>query len=225
MRLRKRRPELRRARYVGEGEVQWHGTEPGAPNWGDDSRLVALSQRGPDGGGLYCAWSASHLPVVLGLPEWGGREWRPLLDSGKPAPCDVLEADGALGEGAMVAALVQAAAWTREGQYPLLPWSCVVLESVPVGTLPQDPAVAAVESVGGAGASRTGGGGAAGGRQAGPAPTTPGAATGPTTPTTTATRPSSPPRARTEGDERVLLARVAAENEELRRRLEGLQQQ
>ena len=41
--------------------------------------------------------------------------------------------DGALSAEGVAGAIAQAAGWTREGAYPLLPWACVVLESVPAG--------------------------------------------------------------------------------------------
>ena len=39
---RRRRPELRRAGFVQGGEIEWHGTSAGAPDWSDASRLVAF---------------------------------------------------------------------------------------------------------------------------------------------------------------------------------------
>jgi isoamylase len=133
LRLRRAHPELRRDAYIQDGEVEWHGTAVGEPDWSEASRLVALSLRGRDGGGLYLAWSAAHTPAVLALPDWAGREWRPVIDTGKPAPYDALVVDDALSADAVAGAVAQAAGWTREGAYPLLPWACVVLESVPAG--------------------------------------------------------------------------------------------
>ena len=133
LRLRRAHPELRREAYIQDGEVEWHGSSVGEPDWSETSRLVALSLRGRDGGGLYLAWSASHTPAVVALPDWDGREWRPVIDTGKPAPYDALVVDDVLGADAVASAIAQAAGWTREGSYPLLPWACVVLESVPAG--------------------------------------------------------------------------------------------
>ena len=79
----KRRPELRRSQYVREGEIQWHGLAAGSPDWSDDSRLVAFSQRDASGGGLYVAFNTGHEPAVVELPLWHGREWRLLADTGK----------------------------------------------------------------------------------------------------------------------------------------------
>lgn len=133
LRLRRAHPELRRATYIQDGEVEWHGTSVGEPDWSDASRLVALSLRGQDGGGLFLAWSAAHTPTVVSLPDWPGREWRPVLDTGKPAPFDALVVDDVLSAADVAGAVTAAAGWTREGAYPLLPWACAVLESVPAG--------------------------------------------------------------------------------------------
>ena len=149
--LRKARPELRRSdgTFVADGQVEWHGVSPGEPDWSDASRLVALTLRGASegddaGGGLYIAFSTAHVPVTLSLPRWHGRAWRPLIDTGKPSPLDVLvveeeEEEDQEGEekeqearrALVLSALSSASAWTAEGLYPLLPWSMVVLESVP----------------------------------------------------------------------------------------------
>lgn len=138
LRLRMSRPELRRSTFVSDGEVEWHGAAPGEPDWSDASRLVALTLRAPSPaeGGLYIAFSTAHVPVTLNLPQWRGRAWRPLVDTAKPAPLDVLApSDDDEGDeqtkAALRSALSAAAAWTAEGLYPLLPWSMVVLEFVP----------------------------------------------------------------------------------------------
>jgi len=132
--LRKARPELRRKEgtFVADGEVEWHGVAPGEPDWSDASRLVALTLRGEEGGGLYIAFSTAHVPVTLSLPQWHGRAWKPFIDTAKPAPLDVLvEEEEDSSKALMLSALSAASAWTAEGLYPLLPWSMVVLESVP----------------------------------------------------------------------------------------------
>jgi pullulanase/glycogen debranching enzyme len=81
--LRKAHPELRRTAYVHEGEMEWHGAVPGEPDWSPESRLVAASlRRHSDGGGLYVAFSSSHLPSTAGVPVWHGRRWVPVINTG-----------------------------------------------------------------------------------------------------------------------------------------------
>lgn len=160
--LRARHPELRRTSYVQDGEIEWHGAAPGEPDWSADARLVAASLRRGDGGGLFVAFSNAHVPSVVGVPEWAGREWVVVVDTGKvgemegvrawrrgalgrppetapttpltpqPAPYDALVDDGALTPDQLAAARAAASTWLADGAYPLLPYSALVLESVPV---------------------------------------------------------------------------------------------
>jgi len=68
---------------------------------------------------------------VVELPDWGpARRWRLLADTSKPSPLDFIAVDDHLSESEAATALEQAAAWTDANTYALLPWSCIVLESV-----------------------------------------------------------------------------------------------
>ena len=49
----------------------------------------------------------------------------------RPAPYDALVDDGTLSADALAAARASGATWAAEGAVALLPYSCVVLESVP----------------------------------------------------------------------------------------------
>jgi isoamylase len=139
--LRAARPALRRAAYVGEGDVTWHGVDPDEPDWTDASRFLAFSlPEDAAGGGLYAAFNASHLPAVPRLPAREGRAWVPLVDTGKAAPYDVLVADERLPAEEAAAARAALEGWTLEGAYPMLPWSCIVLESAPREGRPAMPA-------------------------------------------------------------------------------------
>lgn len=55
------------------------------------------------------------------------------------APYDFLVADAALSEREVAAARAAAGMWTAEHAYPLLPWSCIVLESIPEEHQPSMP--------------------------------------------------------------------------------------
>ena len=79
---RRTRPEFKQQGYLGPGSIQWHGQQAGSPDWSETSQLVAFSLSGQDGG-LYVAFNSSHLPVTAGLPDWPGRQWKPLLDTSK----------------------------------------------------------------------------------------------------------------------------------------------
>ena len=72
---------------------------------------------------------------MLQLPRWEGREWSPVFDSARLAPYDALVADDELPAEEVAAARAAAAMYAQEHAWPVLPWSCVVLESVPAGTV------------------------------------------------------------------------------------------
>jgi isoamylase len=128
--------ELRRSDHVREGEIEWHGVVPSEPDWTETSRLVAFTMKtGTKGGGIYVAFNSSHQSLVLELPVlgWEGRTWQPFVDTGKSAPFDCLTVDEVLTEEDVEAAKASMGMWTLQNQYPMLPWSCVILESVVVG--------------------------------------------------------------------------------------------
>ena len=79
---RRQRPELRQRDFVGPAAIQWHGVQAGSTDWSEASRLVAFTLSGPSGG-LYIAFNSSHLPTTVQLPDWYGRQWQPLVDTGK----------------------------------------------------------------------------------------------------------------------------------------------
>lgn len=54
-----------------------------------------------------------------------------VIDTGKLAPYDVLMPDEELAPEEVKQIQLAASMWTASGYYHLLPWSCVVLESVP----------------------------------------------------------------------------------------------
>ena len=88
--------------------IAWHGMQPYAADWSDESRLVAWTLSDGAGGGLYLAFNSSHRPTTLELPHWHGRSWQLVSDTGKvprcstcfavPHPCcHVWACEGALG--------------------------------------------------------------------------------------------------------------------------------
>ncbi|KAF8057146.1 ISA1 [Scenedesmus sp. PABB004] len=133
-------PELRRASYVNDNDVQWHGEAAFKPDWSDSARLVAYTVKqhgpaGPTGGGLYIAFNSGHTPKVVELPHWHGRAWQVAIDTGKLTPFDILVPDEELAPEEARQAQLAASMWTASGFYSVLPWSCVVLESVPEHTV------------------------------------------------------------------------------------------
>ncbi|PON41132.1 Glycoside hydrolase [Parasponia andersonii] len=107
--------------------LQWHGHAPGVPDWSETSRFVAFSLKDSMKGEIYVAFNASHLPVTISLPERPGHRWEPLIDTGKPAPYDVLSVDL---PGRDIA-LRQYAHFFEANMYPMLSYSSIVLLLTP----------------------------------------------------------------------------------------------
>jgi hypothetical protein len=80
---RRTRKELRRDTFVVGDTIEWHGVRPHEPDWEEGSRLVALTLRAAAGRGIYAAFNTSHRPQLLQLPDWPGRSWQLVMDTGK----------------------------------------------------------------------------------------------------------------------------------------------
>ncbi|XP_059287702.1 isoamylase 1, chloroplastic isoform X2 [Lycium ferocissimum] len=103
--------------------LQWHGHAPRTPDWSETSRFVAFTLVDRVKGELYVAFNAGHLPVTITLPERPGYRWKPLVDTGKPAPFDFLADDVPERE----IAVKQYSHFLDANQYPMLSYSSVVL--------------------------------------------------------------------------------------------------
>lgn len=107
--------------------LQWHGHEPGKPDWSETSRFVAFSMKDETKGEIYVAFNASHLPTVVALPERTGCRWEPVVDTGKPAPYDFLTDD--LPHRAF--SIHQFSHFLSSSLYPMLSYSSIILVSRP----------------------------------------------------------------------------------------------
>lgn len=132
--LRRTRSELRRTEFVSGDDVQWHGVEACQPDWSESSRLVAMTLSGADGGGLYIAFNTAHKPLILNLPQWDGWKWDVIIDTGAASPYNYLGQDEHLSAEEIQNAKAQKAPWLNESTYPILPYSCIVLDAVSQGT-------------------------------------------------------------------------------------------
>jgi glycogen operon protein len=118
--FRKRHPALRRRRFLREGDVIWHGTQPNRPDFGPRSRTLALvldgrrTGREPDHD-IYMAFNASPeaLPFVIPTAPQG-KPWRRVMDTALAPPLDIVGED----EGPLVPV---------GATYPLAGFSTVVL--------------------------------------------------------------------------------------------------
>eukprot|EP00798_Chlamydomonas_sp_ICE-L_P030104 gene30104-35072_t len=134
--LRRTNPLLQRTSFVTDTDIQWHGVTPNEPDWSHSSRLVAFSLKEHNsGGGLFVAFNTAHTGRLLTLPHIPGRLWQPLVDSGKQAPYDFLVVDDELSEEDVESARMSQAMWTGSSQMPMMPWSVIVMESVPEGKI------------------------------------------------------------------------------------------
>jgi isoamylase len=129
--LRKRFSGFRRSWYPNDGDVDWHGVTPGSPDWSEESRFLAMTVKGQDQhNDVYVAWNTSHKPIMVHLPETEGKKWRPLVDSGKASPFDILIADDRLSRDDVDMALASCDMMMRQNVYTMLPWSSIILESI-----------------------------------------------------------------------------------------------
>ncbi|KAL9445189.1 hypothetical protein AB3S75_018223 [Citrus x aurantiifolia] len=107
--------------------LQWHGHAPGLPDWSDKSRFVAFTLIDSVKGEIYVAFNASHLPVIISLPERPGYRWEPLVDTSKPEPFDFLSSDLPAKE----IAIKQYAPFLDANLYPMLSYSSIILLQLP----------------------------------------------------------------------------------------------
>lgn len=88
--------ELRQRQQIGSTDLsllQWHGTDPAKPDFGQHTRFLAW-QYGAQGGRppVYTALNAYWQPLTVKLPAG---KWRMLVDTGRPSGLDVVSPDHA----------------------------------------------------------------------------------------------------------------------------------
>lgn len=125
--FRKRKDCLRGTNFAGNDGIEWHGINPGEPNWADDSEVLAF--RMPDqGGDVYACFNSGGYAIWAGLPQLPS-EWRWVMaaDTAAESPCDVL-CEPTM-EGTPMAN-IGGALLSEEGKVRVSAHSCVVLEAV-----------------------------------------------------------------------------------------------
>ena len=143
-RLRRALPALRSREFLSGDRLQWHGDHPDAPDWSGHSKFLAFTiNNGPDKpGGIYVAFNTGHWTRMVELPHWHGFAWRPIVDTSKPPPMDILVPDDVLGTAEAAAVAVSQTPLLMERKYPVLSWSTVVLLAVPEGEIDCGPGYA-----------------------------------------------------------------------------------
>jgi pullulanase/glycogen debranching enzyme len=97
--LRKRHPILRRQRFLEDGSILWHGTQPFKPDFGGVSRTVAFSLDGRKTGreldrDFYIACNAWSAPLWFTIPPSPqGKLWRRVVDTSLASPNDIVGLD------------------------------------------------------------------------------------------------------------------------------------
>ncbi|XP_065847541.1 isoamylase 1, chloroplastic isoform X2 [Euphorbia lathyris] len=107
--------------------LQWHGHIPAMPDWSETSRFVGFTLIDLVKGEIYIGFNASHLPVMVALPERPGFRWEPLVDTGKSAPFDFLSSN--LPERGI--AIKQYSHFLDANSYPMLSYSSIILILTP----------------------------------------------------------------------------------------------
>jgi len=81
--------------FLGKARIEWHGVEPGKPDWGSDSHSIALTLHNIALSQVrYIAINAYWQPLDFKLPPvTGGKNegWLRLLDTSLPSPDDIVE--------------------------------------------------------------------------------------------------------------------------------------
>lgn len=91
--LRHQTPQLKRAAFLNEKEVIWHGLQPFKANWGAENRFIAYTLKGSkQKDPLYIAFNSNFSVAKLQLPDPpAGKKWYRLIDTALPSPHDLLE--------------------------------------------------------------------------------------------------------------------------------------
>ncbi|MDP1836256.1 MAG: isoamylase [Chlamydiales bacterium] len=90
--LRHEYPILRRDAFYMKSDIEWHGSQPQKPEWGQGNPLVAFSIRDHQRGDhLYVAFNATSEPQEFTLPQLPfGRQWTWMVDTNKAPPEDLI---------------------------------------------------------------------------------------------------------------------------------------
>ena len=97
--FRKRCPLLRRADFQLNGEggfhITWHGVKRMKPDWGHESRTVAMQltqlHDGDARDDLHFIANAYSGDLEFELPQIGNREWFRVVDTAQASPLDIAE--------------------------------------------------------------------------------------------------------------------------------------
>ncbi|MDD5629699.1 MAG: glycogen debranching protein GlgX [Elusimicrobia bacterium] len=86
--------ELSLSQFLERARIQWHGVEPGRPDWSRESRSLAVSVQNREGTLLtYLILNAYWEPLEFKLPagpDGSPLAWRRIVDTSLPSPGDIV---------------------------------------------------------------------------------------------------------------------------------------
>lgn len=108
IRFRKQHPVLRQARFTtgdtatgfNAPDCQWHGIQPGKPDWNDHSHSIALQLNGRytrltherNDRDIYMVFNASLYTLTFQIPRpFNGSKWIDIIDTSRESPYDILD--------------------------------------------------------------------------------------------------------------------------------------
>lgn len=92
--LRKKYPLFRRATFLKNEEIDWHGYEPFKPDWGDKNRFLAYTLKDASGQALfYIAFNSNYESAAIILPDPPpNKTWKRLVNTSMHSPHDFEDA-------------------------------------------------------------------------------------------------------------------------------------
>ena len=89
--FRKKHPVLKKGRFLGASDIEWHGVEPSEPDW--NGLLLAFVIKDPvQGHDLYAAFNTQNKVVDVVLPPLpDGKHWHMVVNTANKRPQDYME--------------------------------------------------------------------------------------------------------------------------------------
>lgn len=92
--FRRSRTLIRTPTSFTDRDVEWHGLEPGKPDWSPNSRFVALTLKNPASAEyIFVAFSAYWHEVTVHLPRCGDSVWLTFVNTSNPPPNDITDSN------------------------------------------------------------------------------------------------------------------------------------
>lgn len=115
--FRKNNNLFHRTTFLTNKDIDWHGTEPFKPDWGDNSRIVAFTLKDPKNNrDLYIAFNANTNAMIFHLPNPTHlKNWHWLVNTANDSPADSYDQ----GSGPTM----------QDSSFKMAPYSAIMLEA------------------------------------------------------------------------------------------------